>query len=219
MSKQLITIGILAALSFTAAGEEHRMIAMVDGTYLNVGRSYTQKVGDTTVDTVDAVTTWGAAASGWLDVGGGVGVLGSMSLAFPTRLQRSTSSDGKKVGDHDEEVKYGGLALAGDVGGGWKLGAPDSPFAVILGGGLHADVVTVYSAEVHSVVDHLSSTVLGAYLQALPMFRVSDWAYLTAGLKLVYNFLLLERQPALTDRVDYSGGWTLGLSLGVGVGF
>lgn len=169
MRKLVLTLVLFACFSSTVAAEN---IVMVQGMYLNLGRSYAVKVGgaasNTLLQTI-ATSAWGAAASGWFEVGDDVGVLAGMGLTFPTRAQSTTRSDGKKVGDDlDEELKDGGLFLAAELGAGWKLGARGSAFAAILGGGARVDVATLYQPK-DSTDDNVSSNVLGVYLQALPM--------------------------------------------------
>ena len=140
-----------------------------------------------------------------------------MSISFPTHLQASASGFlwGSPI-SRNFDVENGGLALAGDVGWGWKFGS--SSFSAIFGAGAHVNMVTVYSPK-DSESDDFISSALGVGVQAIQMLEVSESVFVNGALKLAYGFVDLGRHPNVAEDWRYSGGWILGASIGVGFGF
>lgn len=211
MRKLLLTIGLLAAFSYTATAEN---IVSLQGSYVNLGRGYSTGSGDDKLESTVAIAALGGTVSAYFGVAEGVGLLTGLGVYFPTNYASRSKYQGR-TRSVDYEAK--GLAAAGDLGVGWRLSAADMPLGVILGAVVRGNYVTFNEIDGREIDNDNGSSVLGAALRAMPTFAVSEAVYVVGSFSVGYDFLVLSHEPKLDEDDNHAGAF--GVSAGLGVGF
>lgn len=190
-------------------------IVLIHPAYMNIGRSYKAESAGVTAKASTSVSNWGATITGYF--GDEFGFLISAGIYFPTYA--IVKAGGVTVkGDVDD----GGFALASDVGAGWYMGDPESPLSFMLGGSVHANILSLFAPEGSAGVELEDAVtgVLGFSAQASPMYAVSEKMTINATLRVSYDLFefLMEPEPlAGSVQPDYSGAFSWSVSAGIGI--
>lgn len=181
---------------------------------MNLGRGYSTGSGDDKWESTVAIATLGGTVSGYFGVADGVSLLAGFGVYFPTNYASRSKFQGR-TRRADYEAK--GLAVAGDLGVGWRLAAAEMPLGVILGTVVRGNYVTFNEIDGREIENDNGSSVLGVALRAMPTFAVSEAVYLVGSFSFGYDFLVLSHEPKLDEDDDHAGAF--GVSVGLGVGF
>ena len=97
---------------------------------------------------------------------------------------------------------------------GWNIDAAPS-FRILLGGGLHGNVLSFFLPS-ESEGDTPLTSVVGIGLQAIPMYSVSEVFNVNAALRASYSFLETGSVPERDENTSYTGALNWSVSLGAG---
>ena len=204
---RLLVLGVLVAGVHMAVAED---VLMVQLTYLSLGRGYEGGVLGAKASTSSVTSSWGGTLTGYS--GRELGLLTSVGVYAPTHVSvRQSSGDQSFSGD--QEVEDGGIATTADLGVGWNIAAAPS-FRVLLGGGLHVNLLALFPPEESEDEDVDVSSVMGVGVQVLPVYSVSDVFNINAALSASYSFL--EFGVPEVEGASYTGALNWSVSLGAG---